>query len=66
MILIDFAGFLRYDELSSLKCKDVTVESDYLKITIQRSKTDQLRGGSEVLISKGFSCVCPYSMFLRF
>lgn len=66
MILIGFAGFLRYDELSSLKCKDVTVESDYLKITIQRSKTDQLREGSEVLISKGFSCACPYSMFLRF
>ena len=66
MILIGFAGFLRYDELSSLKCKDVTIESDYLKITIQRSKTDQLREGSEVLISKGFSCACPYSMFLRF
>ena len=39
MILIGFAGFLRYDELSSLKCKDVIVESDYLKITstIRRS-----------------------------
>ena len=38
MMLIWFAGFLRYDELSSLKCKDVTVESHYLKITLHRSK----------------------------
>ena len=38
MMLIGFAGFLRYYELSSLKCKDVTVESHYLKITLQQSK----------------------------
>lgn len=29
MILIGFAGFLRFDELSSLKCKDVIVEQNY-------------------------------------
>ena len=38
MMLIGFAGFLRYDELSSLICEDVTVESRYLKITFQRSE----------------------------
>ena len=66
MILIEFSGFLRYDELSALKCVDITVETEYLKIFIHRSKTDQLREGSEILISKGITCACPYSMFLRF
>jgi hypothetical protein len=29
MILIGFSGFLRYDELSSLKCVDITVETEF-------------------------------------
>ena len=31
MMLIGFAGFLRYDELCSLICENVTVESRYLE-----------------------------------
>lgn len=38
MILIGFAGFLRFDELSSLKCKDVIVEQNYLQIFIENAK----------------------------
>jgi len=66
MILISFAGFLRYDELSSLKCCDVIVMPDHLIVKIIKSKTDQYRNGSEVLISKGDTLACPYDMFLRY
>ena len=66
MVLIGFAGFLRFDELSSLKCKDVIVEQDYLKIIIEKCKNDQYRNGNEVLIAKGVTSACPYSMLLRY
>lgn len=66
MILFGFAGFLRYDEISSLFCKDVIIHNNYLTLKIKNSKTDQYRQGNEVLISKGDSDACPYSMYLRY
>ncbi|XP_063395983.1 integrase/recombinase xerD homolog isoform X2 [Mytilus trossulus] len=66
MILLSFAGFLRFDEISSLLCKNVEVKSDYLILYIEKSKTDQYRNGNEVLISKGDTIACPYEMFLKY
>lgn len=66
MILISFAGFLRFDELSSLRFNDVDIKDDYLLLHINKSKTDQYRQGSEILISKGTSVACPFSMYLRY
>lgn len=66
MILFGFAGFLRFDEISSLKCNNIFVEDEYLKLCIEKSKNDQLRQGNEVLLAKGVTCACPYSMFLRY
>jgi hypothetical protein len=63
MILQSFAGFLRFDELSSLCVDDVLVKDDYLVINIKKSKTDQYRQGSEILISKGNTSACPVSMY---
>ena len=31
MILLSYAGFLRFDEVSNLKCRDITLFDDYLK-----------------------------------
>ncbi|XP_061185795.1 integrase/recombinase xerD homolog [Saccostrea echinata] len=66
MILLGFAGFLRFDEISSLKCSNILVGDDYLKLFIEKSKNDQLREGNEVLIAKDVICACPYNMFLRY
>ena len=63
MILLGFSGFLRFDELSNLKCKDILIFDDYLKIFLDRSKTDQYRRGNEILISKGHTVACPVSMY---
>jgi hypothetical protein len=53
MILLSFAGFLRFDEVSSFLCSDVKIECEYLFLFIRKSKTDQYRNGNEVLIAKG-------------
>ena len=66
MIVLSFAGFLRFDELSSLKCYDVTVHDHVLKLKIGHSKTDQYRQGNDVLISKGNTLACPVSIFRHY
>ncbi|VDI56804.1 Hypothetical predicted protein [Mytilus galloprovincialis] len=65
MTLLGFAGFLRYDELSSLLFSNVKVKDDFLVLYLNKSKTDQYRQGNEVLISKGFSVACPFNMYLE-
>ena len=63
MILIGYVGFLRFNELSNLLCKDVEFKIDHIVLKIQKSKTDIYRSGKEVvLIAKGCSVACPYSM----
>ena len=66
MILVGFAGFLRFDELVELTCKDVKFHDGYLSVQIRKSKTDIYRSGSEILINKGVTSACPYSMLLKY
>ncbi|XP_063397693.1 uncharacterized protein LOC134682015 [Mytilus trossulus] len=66
MIVLSFSGFLRFDELSSLKCKGVTVYDEFLKLFISHSKTDQYRQGNEILIAKGKTIACPVSIFQNY
>lgn len=66
MILLSFAGFLRYEELSSLRCSDVKFLDGYVKIFINKSKTDQYRQGNEILISAGVTSACPVLMLQRY
>ena len=40
IILLSFAGFLRYDEVSALKRADFEINSQYMKVFIEKSKTD--------------------------
>ena len=62
MIVVAFSGFLRYDELSNICCKDICFENDsYVKIVITKSKTDQYRDGNEILLSKIDSVACPFN-----
>lgn len=59
IIVLCFAAFLRYDEVSSLRCKDVRLESDHMSLYIQKSKTDQYRDGNSILVAKVSSVSCP-------
>jgi hypothetical protein len=53
MILLSFSGFLRYDEVSSLRFNYVKVHDNHLVLHLEKSKTDQYRQSSDVLIAKG-------------
>ena len=66
MIVLSFAGFLRFDELSSLTCNDVTVHDRFLNLKIVHSKSDQYSQGNDVLISKGNTLACPVSIFRHY
>jgi hypothetical protein len=41
MILLSFSGFLRYDEVSSLRFNDVKVHDNHLVLHLEKSKTDK-------------------------
>ena len=66
MITLAYAGFLRFDELSSIRCKDLTFCDNYVDISIPKSKTDQYRHGCNILISKGSTSACPVDMLKRY
>ena len=64
--LLAFAGFLRFDELVHIRCCDLTINEDMLKIQIPRSKTDQLRKGDQVVIARSPAVTCPVRMLERY
>ena len=66
MILTCYTGFLRFDEISKLKCNDIIFYNDHFTINIRSSKTDQFRSGNKVLVAKGNTPACAYSMLNRF
>ena len=66
MITLAYSGFLRFNELSNIRCKDLSLQDDYLKLNIPKSKTDQYRHGCEILISKGLTSACPVTMLQRY
>ena len=66
MILIGYAGLLRFDEINHLHANDVVFEESHLVLNIRKSKTDKFRAGNKVYISKGSTSACSYSMLRRY
>ena len=66
LIVLCFSGFLRYSEVSSLKCRHIEFHPNYFTLFIERSKTDQYRSGNQVVISEGSTSACPYKMLKRY
>jgi hypothetical protein len=59
MILLSFAGFLRFDEVSSLLCSDVKIECEYLFLFIVQqmcNKKGNMHGLSWQNIETMFLC----------
>ena len=56
--LLSFAGFLRFSELVNIRPCDMVFEEDYLVVRIPHSKTDQLRKGDEILITRTGRSTC--------
>ncbi|XP_045156891.1 uncharacterized protein LOC123523240 [Mercenaria mercenaria] len=67
MILLSYAVFfLRFDEVSELRCSDIDIKDRYISLFIKKSKTDIYRGGKEVLIASGETSACPVAMLQRY
>ena len=60
MYSLAFSALLRFDDLVRIRRCDLDFQEKYLKITISKSKNDQLREGNEVLIDEDLS---PHSAF---
>jgi len=59
MCLLGYSGFMRYSEIAGLKRCDVIICESYLKLFIEKCKTDVYREGNWIYISKSESELCP-------
>ena len=66
IIVLCFEGFLRFNEVSSLKCKEIAFHQTYISIQVSKSKTDQYRQGNELVISQGSTPACPIAILRRY
>lgn len=66
MVLLSYAGFLRYSELANLKMSNLKIFSTYVSLHIEKSKTDVYRRGNNVIISKTNSSTCPVKWLLTY
>jgi integrase len=62
MFILAFSGFLRRSELCVMRSRDVQFNEGYVTISIEKSKTDQLREGRSVVIAKSSSNTCQCSL----
>ncbi|XP_020607326.1 uncharacterized protein LOC110046006 [Orbicella faveolata] len=62
MFILAFSGFLRSSELWVIRSRDVQFNEGYLTISIEKSKTDQLREGRSVVIAESSSTTCRCSL----
>ena len=63
LCLLAFAAFLRFNEISQLRCCDVKIIGDKLEVFIRGSKTEQ--GDRVPIVRLGLS-TCPVSMLERY
>lgn len=66
LCVLGFAGFLRYSELAHLRRCDICFFDNYMKIFIEKSKTDVYRDGNWVLIAKTGNVTCPVCLLKRY
>ena len=60
--LLAYSAFLRFDELSRIRPADISFFEGWISIKINKSKTDQLCRGDQVVVARGDSRLCPVAM----
>ena len=58
IVLFVFCGFMRFSEVSRLRCSNFNFSSTYVKVFVEKSKTNIYREGMWVFISVS-SKICP-------
>ena len=64
--LLAFSAFLRHEEITKIRCCDITLSSDKMEVHILSSKTDQFRQGAVVPIARSGLSTCPVAMIERY
>ena len=65
LCVLGYVGFFRFNELVQLRRCDFQFEDAFMRIFVQRSKTDVYRDGAWVVIAKTFKRTCPYLLVQR-
>ena len=60
--ILSYAGFLRFDEVSTLRRSCISFHASHVKLFIVESKTDQHRIGDHVFIARTGSSTCPVAI----
>ena len=60
--MLGFAGFMRISEVLSIQIRDINFHTTYMTIHLEKSKTDQLREGNVIYISKTYSKFCAVNI----
>ncbi|XP_028514421.1 uncharacterized protein LOC114574911 [Exaiptasia diaphana] len=66
IILVGFAGFLRWSDLSGIQVEGMQFHDTHMDIMLGKRKNDQYRKGSMIPIARTGSVYCPVSMMERF
>lgn len=66
LCVLGYTGFLRFNELVGLRRCDFEFESTFMRIFIERSKTDVYRDGAWVVIAQTYKPTCPVKLCMRF
>ena len=66
MALLAFSAFLRCDELIKLRVCDVSFAAGSMTINLPKSKTDQFRDGSAVVVARSGTQTCPVAMLEQY
>lgn len=66
MCMMAYTGFLRFNELSSIRLGHVTFNDEGFKLIIPSSKTDKYHEGRAVVISSCEPGYCPVELLMKY
>ena len=64
--VMSFAAFFCYSEASNLTLGDIVFYDTFIKVFVEKSKTDQYREGHWVHIAKMSSEICPVKILKKY
>ena len=65
-MVMSFAAFFRYSEVSNLLLGDIVFHDAFIKVFVEKSKTDQYREGHWVHFAKTSTEICPVKILKKY
>ena len=64
--MLSYTGFFRSEEVVSIRRNHITFHEGYMTIKVEKSKSDQLRQGDEVVIAQSGGSICPVFILRKY